>query len=141
MYNITIIIPVYNAEKYLKELLESIVYQTMDFKTIQVIMVDDHSKDNSTKIMDEYANKYDNFVSIKLEKNHKIAGTSRNEGLKRAEGKYIMFADADDFFMEDACEIMFNTIEKIQDEKSTLCSDMCRDDCGHDFMRGYCRQW
>ncbi len=112
MCNITIIIPIYNAEKYLKELLESIVHQTMDFRTIQVIMVDDHSKDNSTKIMDEYANKYDNFISIKLEKNHKVAGTSRNEGLKRAEGKYIMFADSDDFFTEDACEIMFNTIEK-----------------------------
>ena len=67
MCNITIIIPIYNAEKYLKELLESIVHQTMDFRTIQVIMVDDHSKDNSTKIMDEYANKYDNFISIKLE--------------------------------------------------------------------------
>lgn len=112
MYNITIIIPIYNAEKYLRELLESIVHQTMDFRTIQVIMVDDYSKDNSTKIMDEYEEKYDNIIGIKLEKNHKVAGTARNEGLKRAEGKYIMFADADDFFTEDACEIMFNTIEK-----------------------------
>ena len=67
MYNITIIIPIYNAEKYLRELLESIVHQTMDFRTIQVIMVDDYSKDNSTKIMDEYEEKYDNIIGIKLE--------------------------------------------------------------------------
>ena len=112
MYNITIIIPIYNAEKYLKDLLESIVHQTMDFRTIQVIMVDDFSKDGSTKIMDEYTQKYDNFVSIKLTKNHRIAGTSRNEGMKRAEGKYLMFADSDDFYPENACEILFNEIEK-----------------------------
>ena len=112
MYNITIIIPVYNAEKHLRDLLESIIHQTMDFNKLQVIMVDDFSKDNSTQIMDEYAEKYKNFVSIKLTKNHKIAGTARNEGMKFAEGKYLMFADSDDYYPENACEILFNEIEK-----------------------------
>lgn len=112
MYKISIIIPIYNAEKYLKKLVESIIHQTMNFKEIQVIMVDDLSTDNSTKIMDEYSKKYENFVSIKLNKNHKIAGTARNEGIKIAKGKYLMFADADDFFTKDACETMYNEMEK-----------------------------
>ncbi len=111
MYKITIIIPVYNVDKYLKQLLESIVNQTMPLKDIQVIMVDDLSKDNSTKIMDEFSEKYDNFISVKLDKNHKIAGTARNEGMKLAKGKYLMFADADDFYSKDACEILYNEIE------------------------------
>lgn len=112
MYKITIIIPIYNAEKYLRDLLESILHQTMDYKEIQVIMVDDFSKDNSREIMDEYANRYDNFISIKLPKNNKIAGTARNEGMKLAKGKYLMFADSDDFYPNTACEMMFQTIEE-----------------------------
>ena len=111
MYKITIIIPIYNVDKYLRELLESIVNQTMPLKDIQVIMVDDLSKDNSTKIMDEYAERYSNFMSVKLTKNNKIAGTARNEGMKLAKGKYLMFADADDFYCKDACEILYNEIE------------------------------
>lgn len=112
MYKITITIPVYNAEKYLRNLLESIIHQTMDFRQMQVIMVDDLSTDGSTKIMDEYANKYDNFISIKLKENHKIAGTARNVGVEMALGKYLMFADADDFFPKDACQTLYDEIEE-----------------------------
>ncbi len=112
MYKITIIIPVYNTEKYLKELCDSICNQTMPLEDIQVVMVDDASTDNSAQIMDEYAEKYSNFVSVKLEKNNKVAGTARNIGMKYAEGKYLMFADADDFYMKDACENLYNEIEE-----------------------------
>lgn len=112
MYKISIIIPIYNAEKYLRDLLNSIINQTMDFNQIQVIMVDDCSKDKSTEIMDEYANKYENFIAVKLEKNHAIAGTARNEGMKIAQGKYLMFADSDDFYPQNACQILFNAIEE-----------------------------
>lgn len=111
MYKITIIIPIYNAEKYLRDLLESIINQTMKFEEIQVIMVDDFSKDKTREIMDEYSSKYNNVIGIKLNENHKIAGTARNEGMKLATGKYLMFADSDDFYPKDACEIMFNEIE------------------------------
>lgn len=112
MYKITIIIPIYNSEKYLRDLLESIIRQTIDFQNIQVIMVDDFSKDNTIEIMEEYSKKYTNCISVKLSKNHKIAGTARNEGMKLAEGKYLMFADSDDFYPDNACEIMFNEIEE-----------------------------
>lgn len=112
MYKITITIPIYNAQKYLKDLLDSIIHQTMDYREIEVIMVDDVSTDNSRQIMDEYANKYENFISVKLDKNNKIAGTARNEGVKRARGTYLMFADADDIFPKNACELLYNEIEE-----------------------------
>ena len=112
MYKISIIIPTYNVEKYLRDLLESIINQTMNFREIQVIMVDDLSKDNTRDIIDEYTAKYSNFIGIKLNKNNKIAGTARNEGMKVAEGKYLMFADSDDFYPKDACEKLYNAIEQ-----------------------------
>ena len=112
MYKISIIIPIYNAEKYLRDLLDSIINQTMDLREIQVIMVDDLSTDNSVKIMKEYVDKYDNFISIELKKNNKIAGTARNEGMKQAKGKYLMFADSDDFYTKDACKLMYQAIEE-----------------------------
>lgn len=111
-YKITVTIPIYNAERYLRNLLESIVNQTMDIKQIEVIMVDDASTDKSTEIMNEYSQKYENFISVKLNKNHKIAGTARNEGVKRAKGKYLMFADSDDFYAKDACQMMYQAMEE-----------------------------
>ncbi|MBR6033721.1 MAG: glycosyltransferase [Clostridia bacterium] len=110
-YKVTLTIPVYNAGKYLRDLLESILKQTMDYREIEVIMVDDLSTDNSREIMDEYANKYSNFISVKLQENHKIAGTARNKGMEIAHGKYLMFADADDFLPENAVQTMYNAIE------------------------------
>ncbi len=112
MYKITLTVPIYNAEKYLRTLLESIIKQTMNFREIEVIMVDDLSTDNSRDIMDEYASKYDNFISVKLPQNNKIAGTARNKGIELAHGKYLMFADADDFLPENACEIMYRNMEE-----------------------------
>lgn len=111
MYKITLTIPVYNAGKYLRTLLESIINQTMDFRDIEVIMVDDLSTDNSREIMDEYAEKYENFISVKLPQNNRFAGTARNKGLELANGKYLMFADADDFLPETACQTMYDAIE------------------------------
>ncbi len=112
MYKITLTIPVYNAGKYIRTLLDSIINQTMDFREIEVIMVDDLSTDNSRDIMDEYAEKYDNFISVKLPQNNKIAGTARNKGVEMATGKYLMFADADDFLPQNACQTMYDAIEE-----------------------------
>ncbi len=112
MYKISIIIPIYNVENYLANLLDSIIDQTMNFKDIQVIMVDDCSTDNSREIMEKYSNEYDNFESIFLTENSGVAGKARNEGMKVAKAKYLMFADSDDFYPKDACEILYNTIEE-----------------------------
>lgn len=90
---ISIIIPIYNTERYLSECLDSIISQT--YKNWECILVDDGSKDNSPKICDEYVNKDSRFSVI-----HKAnAGVSaaRNDGLNKAQGEWITFVDSDDY--------------------------------------------
>lgn len=112
MYKISIIIPVHNVENYLEQCLDSIVNQTIGLENLQVVMVDDHSTDNSLKIMKDYSTKYDNFISISLKEGQTGAGVTRNEGLKNATGKYIMFTDSDDFYEVTSCEVMYREIEE-----------------------------
>lgn len=104
---ISVIVPVYNAEKYVEESIKSLMCQTL--KEIEIILVDDGSKDSSPKICDEYAKKDERIVVV-----HKPNGglaDARNAGMKVATGKYIMFLDADDAFEPDSCENMYNVIE------------------------------
>lgn len=114
MYKISVIVPMYNVEKYLKECIESIIQQTIGFKnSIQLILIDDCSTDKTYSIAQKYAEKYaDNIVLEKLDKNSGSGGKPRNEGIKKAKGKYLMFSDADDFFSLDAFEVMYNAIEE-----------------------------
>jgi len=113
-YKISIIIPVYNVENYFHEAIDSILNQTIGVENLQVIMVDDCSTDSSYQIAQDYAKKYDNFIAIRLDERSGVAGKPRNEGLKLATGKYVMFTDPDDFFTLDACEIMYNAMEEKQ---------------------------
>ena len=108
MDKISIIVPVYNVENYLKDALESIINQT--YKNLEILVVDDGSKDSSGKICDEYAEK-NNRVKVFHQENKGLSG-ARNTALKNATGKYIMFIDSDDIFELDACEKMYNAIEK-----------------------------
>ncbi len=106
---ITIIIPVYNTEQYLRECLDSIINQT--FKDFECICINDCSTDNSSTILEEYAQKDDRFIVVKLQEN-KGQGNARNEGIKIARGKYITFVDSDDWVTKDYLEVLYNTIEK-----------------------------
>lgn len=108
MDKITIIIPVYNVEKYLKEAIEASTNQT--YKNLEIILVDDGSTDSSGKICDEYA-KIDSRIKVIHQENKGLSG-ARNTGLDNATGKYIMFSDSDDTFELDACEKLYNFIEK-----------------------------
>ena len=90
---LSIIIPVYNVEKYLSICLDSVLAQ--DLKNIEVIMVDDGSTDNSGEICDKYSNKYSNFIAIH-QKNKGLSG-ARNTGIKKSKGEFLMFIDSDDF--------------------------------------------
>lgn len=105
---ISVIIPIYNVEKYLKDCIDSVLSQS--FKNLEVILVDDGSPDNSGKIADSYALK-DNRVKVIHKKNGGIAD-ARNVGLENATGEYIMFIDSDDFLLQDALKILENKIEK-----------------------------
>ena len=111
MYKISIIIPVYNAEKYLKRTINSIIFQTFGFKNIELILVDDGSTDGSRKIIEEYSSKYSNILSIFNKVNHSYPGYARNKGIEVSTAKYIMFADNDDEYALDYCETMYNAIE------------------------------
>ena len=112
MYKISVILPIYNVERYLKECINSIINQTIGFENIQLILVDDCSTDKSYEISQEYAKKYENCILIKTQKGSGSAGKPRNEGIKLARGKYLMFSDPDDFFSLNAFETMYNAIEE-----------------------------
>lgn len=89
---VSVIVPIYNSEKYLKDCLDSIINQS--HKNLEIIIVDDGSPDNSGKIADEYAKK-DSRIKVIHQKNTGLSG-ARNTGLKKATGEYITFVDGDD---------------------------------------------
>jgi len=104
---ISVIIPVYNAEKYLSESLDSVFAQSGSF---EVVAVNDGSTDGSLKILEEYAKKHSNMVLIN-QKNQGVAA-ARNAGLKVAQNKYITFVDSDDWLEPDAFENVLSVIKK-----------------------------
>ncbi len=106
---VSIIIPVYNTEKYLAECLDSVSKQT--FKNFECICINDCSTDKSYSILEEYEKKDNRFITVNLHKN-KGQGNARNEGIKLAKGKYISFIDSDDWVTKDYLEILYNAIEK-----------------------------
>ena len=109
---ISIVIPVYNVEKYLRECLDSVINQTL--RDIEIIIVDDGSTDNSGKICDEYAS-FDNRIKVIHQKN-KGLGEARNEGLKFVKAQYIGFVDSDDYIDLDFYEKLYNAAIKNESE-------------------------
>lgn len=105
---ISVIIPVYNTEKYLEKCLDSILNNTL--KDIEIICVDDGSTDNSLNILEKYVKLYSNITILHL--NNLGGGAARNQGLKIAKGKYLSFLDSDDFFANDMFEKLYNQLEK-----------------------------
>ena len=91
---VSVIIPVYNAEKFLKQCLNSVISQTL--KEIEIICVDDGSTDNTNAILKAFSEK-DQRITV-IHQQNAGAGAARNNGLRRAKGKYLSFLDADDFF-------------------------------------------
>ena len=105
---ISIVMPLYNAERYLKEALESIKMQT--FENYELICVNDFSSDNTQKVIDLYAQK-DERIKVLKNTERRGAAYSRNKGLDMALGKYIIFLDGDDLFDESMLEQAFEAIE------------------------------
>lgn len=105
---LSIICPAYNAEESIARLIESLVSQPFD--DYELILINDGSKDNTWNIIEKYAKKYKNIVAIN--KNNTGVGDTRNEGLKIAKGKYITFADADDWYEKNFFEKIIPEIEK-----------------------------
>lgn len=116
-YTVSVIIPVYNAEKHLENTIQSVISQSLGFENIELILVDDASKDDSKKIIEAYSEKYDNILPYYSEKNHGYPGFGRNIGLNIATSDYIMFMDNDDEYDEDMCKTMYETMI---DEKADI---------------------
>jgi len=106
---ISIVIPIYNKEKYLKRTLDSVVNQT--HKNLEIILIDDDSTDNSLKICEEYRKKDKRIIIYKKTKNEGVSA-ARNIGLEIAKGEYIGFVDADDYIKENMYEKLINNIMK-----------------------------
>lgn len=107
-FKVSVIIPIYNVEEYLGECLQSVLHQTL--QGIQVIMIDDGSLDGSGDIARCYAEKYEHFQYVKQENGG--LGNARNNGVRYAKGKYIIFLDSDDVVPEYAYEKMYNAAER-----------------------------
>lgn len=105
---ISIIVPVYNVEKYLKKCVDSIVNQT--YKNLEIILVDDGATDNSGKICDELV-ELDNRIKVYHKKNGGLSD-ARNYGVERATGDYIGFVDSDDYIDAEMYEKLYEAIKK-----------------------------
>lgn len=108
---ISLIVPVFNVEKYVSKCLDSLVAQTL--KDIEIICVDDCSTDNSLQIIEKYAAKDARIKIFKHEVN-KCVGQARNTGLEHAVGEYIWFVDSDDCVDTKACQILYKTAKEYE---------------------------
>ena len=106
---VSIIMPVYNSEKYIEESIKSVLCQS--YNDFELIIVDDCSSDGSRKIMQGMADKDDRIKVIHLEQNKGVAN-ARNVGMENAAGEYIMFLDSDDIFFPDAVKILVDRMKK-----------------------------
>ena len=132
---ISIIIPVYNVEKYLSKCLDSVANQT--YKNLEIILINDGSKDNSLQICQEYKNKYSNIKLINQE-NSGIA-VVRNIGLKEANGEYIAFIDSDDYIDADMIEKLYFSCKQNNSDIS-CCGVYYEDEKGNYYLKNIFEQ-
>ena len=108
MATVSVIIPVFNAEKYISTCIESLI--TQSYSDFEIICVDDGSTDNSPRILQQYMS-MDPRIKI-IEQKNQFAGNARNTGMEVASGKYCMFLDVDDFFEKNMIELQVRQIER-----------------------------
>lgn len=134
MSKISIIVPVYNTEKYLSKCLNSLIKQT--YKDIEIIVVNDGSKDKSLEIAKKFA-KQDNRIKVFNKENGGLS-SARNFGIEKASGEYIGFVDSDDYIKENMFEILYNMIKEanakiaicgwylVEDSQIRTCNFKCK---------------
>ena len=114
---VSVIIPIYNTEKYLCRCIDSVLNQTFD--DYEILLIDDGSTDDSASICYEYAQRHNKIKAIYS--NHLGVASARNLGLKLAKGKYIMICDSDDYAEPNWIQTLYETIDKNPDS-SVLCA-------------------
>ena len=110
-FKVSVVMPVYNTEKYLSEAVESLIGQSIGFENIQLIIVNDGSTDKSGEMCLEYLKKYPENV-VYLSQENRGVSAARNLGMKRIEGKYVSFLDSDDKWDDEALKKLFDFMEK-----------------------------
>ncbi len=118
MIKVSVIVPVYNTENYLKKCLDSLVMQTLP--EIEILVINDGSKDNSQKIIDEFAEQYPDKIKSFVKENGGLSD-ARNFGIERANGEFIGFVDSDDYVSETMFEEM-HTLAKKHDAEMVICN-------------------
>ncbi len=119
-FTFSVIVPIYNVEDYLREALDSVIHQTMDFKSnIQLILINDGSSDSSEAICLEYKKQYPENITYIYKENGGVS-SARNMGFDYVEGKYVTFLDPDDMWEENSFQAAYRFLEKHYDEIDVL---------------------
>lgn len=146
MKKVSVIIPVYNVENYLRKCLDSLVNQTL--KDIEIIVVNDGTTDNSQEIIDEYVKKYPKKVVSIIQENGG-QGAARNTGLLHAKGEYIGYVDSDDYVEENMYEELYKKAKE-EDSDIVICGNnvvkenyelFSKEDVDKEFLLGKMAVW
>jgi len=113
---VSVITPVYNAEKYLRKTIDSVLNQSIGIENIEFILVDDCSTDTSRDILLEYSSKFDNIIVVFLKRNTGTPGRPRNIGIQLSSSRYISFLDADDWLEPNGLEVLSNILAETGDD-------------------------
>ena len=132
---VSVIIPVYKAEKYLARTIDSLLKQTLE--DVEIVCVNDGSPDNSLSIIEEYSSKNSNIVV--LDKKNEGVYRARLDGVKKARGKYISFIDADDYVTEDFLEKLYKTAESNGAEIAVCGFQRIDNSTGHVYSTEMCK--
>lgn len=116
MSRISIIIPIYNVEKYLKDCLESVINQT--YSDIEILLIDDCGSDNSIKIAEDFAQRDKRIRIIRHDRNRGL-GPARNTGIDLCSGEYIFFLDSDDYILPNTIKLLLENIIETSSDVST----------------------
>lgn len=108
---LSVIVPVYNVEKYLPRCLDSLLRQGMEVGEYEIICVDDGSPDGSAKVLGEYAQKHPDIFRVFMQENQGV-GVARNIGIQMAQGEYISFIDSDDYVVDGAFRYLYDNFCK-----------------------------
>ncbi|MEH6908890.1 glycosyltransferase family 2 protein [Neobacillus drentensis] len=113
---ITVITPVYNADRYLRKTIDSVINQSVGFENVEYLLINDCSTDLSREILLEYYSRFDNIIAVFLECNSGIPAQPRNIGVQLSSLNYITFLDPDDWLEPNGFEVLYNTLEETGDD-------------------------
>jgi len=119
-FKVSIIVPVYNVEQYVERCIQSCIRQDLRPDEYEIVVVNDGSKDNSLKVVENIASRYDN-IKVFSQKNKGLSG-ARNTGLKHADGEYVWFVDSDDWIKDNCLGNIYNICKTLELDLLQICA-------------------